>query len=302
MPKKRLLFIYNPIAGKARIIHRLPHILNLFARNGYEITICPTQKGGDAAEAIVERRGEYELIICAGGDGTLAEVVSAMVRSRVELPLGYIPSGSTNDFGSSLQLPKRLISAAEICMNGKDFPCDVGFLNDDLFVYVAAFGLFTDVSYETGQDMKNQLGYIAYILEGAKRLSSIPSYKMEVRSEDRLITGEFIFGMISNSLSVGGFKRITGNQVQLDDGLFEVALIRKPRNPKEFNNTILSLMNRDSETESIYYFKASTIQITSKELLPWTLDGEYGGSHTNVTIQNKQKAISFRIRPDSDIR
>ena len=223
------------------------------------------------------------------------EVVTGMIRSGFRTPIGYIPAGSTNDFGGSLGLPKNMVHAAETIVKGNDFACDVGSFNQDIFVYIAAFGLFTDVSYETGQDMKNVLGHMAYLLEGMKRLPAIRSYPMRVTYDDTTIVDDFIFGMITNSVSVGGFKRITGKNVKLDDGVFEVTLIKRPKNPIELNNIMVSLLNRDIDTDAMYCFRTSKLEITSTDPLPWTLDGEYGGTHTKVVIENICKGMDIRV-------
>lgn len=170
---KKLLFVYNPKAGKAGIKSKLADILDIFAGAGYEITILPTRKRDDARAAVAGRSRDYDLVVCSGGDGTLDEAVTGMIQSGFQTPIGYIPAGSTNDFGGSLALPKNMVEAARTIVEGKNFACDVGSFNEDIFVYIAAFGLFTDVSYETGQEMKNMLGHMAYILEGMKRLSAI---------------------------------------------------------------------------------------------------------------------------------
>lgn len=292
---RKLLFVYNPKAGKALIKNKLADILDVFARAGYESTVIPTQKSGDAREAVAAREGCYELVVCSGGDGTLDEVVTGMMQSGVRTPIGYIPAGSTNDFGGSLSLPKKMVGAAETVVQGKNFPCDVGTFNDDFFVYIAAFGLFTDVSYETGQDMKNILGYMAYLLEGMKRLSSIHHFTMKVSWEGKEITEDFIFGMITNSISVGGFKNITGKHVKLDDGVFEVTLIKSPRNPVELNNIMLSLLNRNIDTDAMYCFRTAEITLEAEEPVAWTLDGENGGSHKKAVIRNICRGMDIRV-------
>lgn len=292
---RKLLFVYNPKAGKALIKNKLADILDIFARAGYETTVIPTQKNGDAREAVEARGDCYELVVCSGGDGTLDEVVTGMMQSGVRTPIGYIPAGSTNDFGGSLSLPKKMVRAAETVVRGKNFPCDVGAFNDDFFVYIAAFGLFTDVSYETGQDMKNILGYMAYLLEGMKRLSSIHHFTIKVSWEGNEITEDFIFGMITNSISVGGFKNITGKHVKLDDGVFEVTLIKSPRNPVELNNIMLSLLNSNIDTDAMYCFRTSELSLESEEPVAWTLDGENGGSHKKAVIRNIYKGMDIRV-------
>ena len=293
---KKLLFIYNPKAGKAKIRTRLADILDIFAKAGYESTVCPTQSRGDARHIMETRPEEYELVVCSGGDGTLDETVTGMIESGFRTPIGYIPAGSTNDFGGSLSLPKNMLRAAQIVVEGKNFPCDIGAFNEDIFVYVAAFGLFTEVSYETGQDAKNLLGHMAYLLEGMKRLPSIKSFPMQVSWEGRTVTEDFIFGMVTNSLSVGGFKNITGKNVKLDDGLFEVTLIKRPRNPIELNNIIISLLNRDIDTNVMYSFRTASLNLEAEEPVAWTLDGENGGSHKSVRIRNINKGMEIRVK------
>lgn len=295
--KKKLLFIYNAHAGKAHIRSRLVGILDVFAKNGYEVTVAPTQKQGDAAEFVKDREDYFELVVCSGGDGTLDEVVSGMMQCEKKLPIGYIPSGSTNDFAKSLKIPGNMIRAAHTAIVGDSFLYDVGKFNQNAFVYIAAFGLFTDVSYETKQAVKNVLGHMAYVLEGMKRLSSIKSYHLKAVYEDGTIEGDFIFGMVTNSMSVGGFKRITGKNVELDDGMFEVTLIKMPTSPIELNRILMALTTRIMDTECMRYFKTSRITFESRDELPWTLDGEFGGTHRKVEIENMQKALEIKIPP-----
>lgn len=294
--KKRALFVYNPRAGKAMIRSKLSDILELLEQGGYETLVRPTTKRGDACTYVQACAPETELVVCSGGDGTLDEVVTGILAGGKRIPIGYIPAGSTNDFGISLRLPKNMIRAAEIVVTGRDFPCDVGAFNDDVFVYIAAFGLFTEVSYETDQDIKNVLGHMAYLLEGVKRLSAIRSYPLKVTYEDQVIEDEFIFGMITNSVSVGGFKQITGKNVELDDGVFEVTLIRMPKNPMELNAVMAALLNRDINADCMLYFRTQQVSIESAEPIAWTLDGEYGGSHEKALIRNCHKAITMKVK------
>lgn len=291
MAEKKLLFIYNPHAGKANIRSNLLDMIDIFVKAGYEVTVYPTQESGDAIRATRERKDEYDLLVCSGGDGTLDEVVTGMMKCDGKIPIGYVPAGSTNDFANSLHIPRNMIEAANIVVSGRKFACDIGSFNEDSFVYIAAFGLFTDVSYETKQPMKNVLGYLAYVLEGMKRLSAIKSYPLKVTYEDIMIEDEFMFGMITNSESVGGFKMITGKWVELDDGLFEVTLIKKPKNPIELNAILSSLIIRTIDTQYMYCFKASHLEIEAMQEIPWTLDGEFGGKHKTVEITNEKQAV-----------
>lgn len=296
MNKEKMLFIYNPRAGKAQIRSNLLDMIDIFVKAGYEVTAYPTQTSGDGIKAVTEREsGYYSIVVCSGGDGTLDEVVTGMMKCHDRLPIGYVPAGSTNDFAGSLKIPKNMAEAARIVVEGKNFACDIGSFNNDIFVYIAAFGLFTEVSYETKQDVKNMLGHMAYLLEGVKHLSNIKSYAIKAEYEDEIIEGDFIFGMVTNSLSVGGFKRITGKYVQLDDGEFEVTLIKKPANPIELNTIMTALLNRNINTDLMYCFKASSLKITSQEEVSWTLDGEFGGTHRNVSIENHKQALQIRV-------
>ena len=290
-----MLFIYNPRAGKAQIRSNLLDIIDIFVKAGYEVTAYPTQEPGDAVKAVRERRSGYDIVVCSGGDGTLDEVVTGMMQCEERLPIGYVPAGSTNDFANSLRIPRNMIKAADVVVNGSTFGCDIGEFNNDSFIYVAAFGLFTDVSYETKQDIKNVLGHTAYLLEGVKRLSSIKPYHMKIMYDDICLEDDYIFGMITNSNSIGGFKGITGKDVELNDGLFEVTLVRMPTIAKEMNNIMAALMDKKIESEFIKSFKTSKLIIESDEDAAWTLDGEYGGSHLKVIVENKKEALQIRV-------
>ena len=292
---KKLLFVYNPKAGKEKIRECLADVLELFAAEDYEMTVVPTRRRGEAREVVRDRSKDYDLVVCSGGDGTLDETVTGMLQSGFRTPIGYIPAGSTNDYGESLGLSKNMPEAAKTAIMGRNFACDMGGFNEDVFVYIAAFGLFTDVSYETDQAVKNVLGHLAYVLEGMKRLSNVRSYPLKVTHDGETIEDEFIFGMITNSRSVGGFKNITGKNVEMDDGLFEVTLIKMPTNPVELSAILTSLMNRDVDTDMMYCFRSAEITVESPEPLAWTLDGENGGAHEKAVIRNLHKTVEIRV-------
>ncbi len=289
----KLLFVFNPKSGKGLIKDHLVNIVDIMVKADYEVTIYTTQSQGDAVRKVKEDAHKYDLVVCSGGDGTLDEVVTGMEQSDVNVPIGYIPAGSTNDFANSLGIPKEMEKAAEVAVSGTPFPCDVGAFNGDTFVYVAAFGLFTEVSYQTSQQMKNILGHVAYLLEGVKRVFDIKTFKMKVEHDGEVIEEEFIYGMVTNSMSVGGFKGIAGSDVELDDGVFEVTLIKAPKNPIELSQIIGGLTNRDKETDLIYSFKTDKLHVESDEAVSWTLDGEFGGEHTDLTISNLNKQITI---------
>ena len=271
---KKMLFIYNPNAGTGKLKPKLADVLDIFTKSGYEVTVYPTQKRYDAAEKIQESGSQYDLIVCSGGDGTLDEAVTGMQLCNCKVPLGYIPAGTTNDFATSLGIPKDILEAAETAVNGTVFPCDVGMFGEDYFAYIAAFGLFTDVSYATDQNVKNVLGHMAYILEGAKRVFNIPSYKIKITHDGEVIEDEFIFGMVTNSRSVGGFKGIIGPEIVFDDGVFEVTLIKTPKNAIELNELLGAIVMKQLDSKRMYSFKTGEIKFESEEEIPWTLDGE----------------------------
>lgn len=292
---RRMLFVYNPKAGKAQIKSNLIDIIDIFVKAGYEVTAYPTQARGDAVKAVKERSAGYDIVVCSGGDGTLDEVVSGMMKCEEKLPIGYVPAGSTNDFANSLKIPKSMIKAADIVVSGEDFACDIGTFNNDNFIYVAAFGIFTDVSYQTKQDAKNVLGHAAYLVEGVKRLPAVRAYPLKISYSDQVIEGEFLYGMVTNSYSVGGFRGITGQDILLDDGLFEVTLIRKPSNPLDLNSIILALVDKRVKSEHIYTFKTSKLVVESENPVSWTLDGEFGGDHCKAVIENRQQVLNIKI-------
>ena len=292
---KKLLFVFNPKSGKGLIKNYLVDIVDTMVKADYEVTVYTTQAQGDAIQKVEKEAAKYDLVVCSGGDGTLDEVVTGMNRSEVERPIGYIPAGSTNDFANSLGIPKDMVKAAYTAVHGKEFPCDVGYFNGDTFVYVAAFGLFTEVSYQTPQHWKNILGHAAYILEGAKRLHDIPSYVMKVEHDGEVFIDKFIFGMVTNSISVGGFRGMTGEDVKLDDGVFEVTLIKSPKTPLELNEILASLTKLIDDTDLIYSFKTSELRITTEEKVAWTLDGEFGGEHEELVIKNLKQKIQIMV-------
>ena len=290
---QKLLFIFNPHSGKGQIKNNLVDIVDIMVKAGYDVTIYTTQARADATRKVMEEAANFERIVCSGGDGTLDEVVTGLIKSDTNTPIGYIPAGSTNDFANSLGIPKEMVKAAEVAVGKNPFPCDIGDFNSDTFVYVAAFGLFTEVSYKTSQQLKNIFGHVAYIMEGAKHLHDILSYNMQVEYEGHVFQDEFIYGMVTNSVSVGGFKGMTGTDVKLDDGVFEVTLIKKPHNPIEVNEILACLTNMIDDSDLIYSFKTNEVKITAREQIAWTLDGEFGGEHEEVIIRNLNKRVTI---------
>lgn len=294
---KKMMFVYNPNAGKGLLKAKLSDVIDIFVKAGYEVVIYPTQSYKDAYHKIVYMEDGYDMVACSGGDGTLDEVVTGMMKraKHRRVPIGYIPTGTTNDFASSLHISRDIMVAADTIVHGKSFACDVGTFNHDIFVYVAAFGLFTDVPYQTDQKLKSALGHAAYVLEGVKRLASIPSYRIKITSGEQVIEDDFMIGMITNSKSVAGFRSIMGKEVKFNDGEFEVTLIKRPRNPVELNEIITALLVESFDTKHMYTFKSGNLILESEEEIPWTLDGEFGGQHSKVQILNKKEALEIMI-------
>ena len=290
---KNLLFIFNPHAGKGAIRGHLSGVLDVFTKAGYLATAYPTQGKGDATRIAAELGGSFDRVVCCGGDGTLNETISGLLTVENRPPLGYIPAGTTNDFSRNLGLPKGWTELARTAVTGPIHECDVGSFNHKNFIYVAAFGAFTDVSYDTPQEVKNALGHLAYLLQGVSRLGSLKGYPVTVTHDGGTVEGNFIYGMVSNTVSVGGFRGLPTGEVKLDDGLFEVLLIRMPKTLAELQSIASSLLQQKSMGNAVISFSTSKVQITSEEPLPWTLDGEFGGDPLVAEIENLPRILNL---------
>lgn len=295
---KQLLFIYNPKAGRQRVRVMLPDLLEIFAREGYETLVHPTMAQGEASQVAAAQAGKFDRLVCCGGDGTLNETVQGLLAlPKDKRPvLGYIPTGTTNDFAKTIGLPRSTEKLAETACNGVPRAVDIGESEGRLFTYVSAFGLFTDVSYSTPQTSKNLLGHFAYLLEGAGRLLNIPSYHMDVTADDgRQISGDFIYGMVSNTLSVGGVMSLPKDEVKLDDGKFEVLLVRPPKTPKDWQSILASLNAQKAEREdgAVVGFIAREVSFRCDQPVAWTVDGEFGGEREVTRIRNLPRALTI---------
>ncbi len=263
---------------------------------GFDVTIYITQGAQDAVRVVCERAGEFERIICAGGDGTLNEAVTGLMQVQPSLrpPLGYLPAGTTNDFALSLGIPKTSIEAASVAVGDNLQALDIGRFNQQYFNYIAAFGVFTEVSYATPQQTKNVFGRAAYLVEGVKSLTNIKEYHIRVSSEEMTIEDDFIYGMVSNSVSVGGFKTIKPDGVVLDDGLYEVLLVYPVENPMELQWLANDLLTNNMESNRFVYFRTSGITFDCDDKVMWTLDGEFGGAVKRAEIRNYSRANAGR--------
>jgi YegS/Rv2252/BmrU family lipid kinase len=290
----RLLFIYNPTSGTGQVKPALAPVLDVFAKAGWLTTAYPTQCKGDAARTARELAPQFDRVICAGGDGTLSEVAAGLMELESPPPLGYIPFGSTNDCATTMKLPRKPREAALIAAGtGVPTPIDIGLLNDTPFVYVAAFGAFTKVAYDTPQDLKNTFGHLAYIFAGIASLPTIAPYHLAVEYDGQVLEDDFYFGMVSNSQSIGGIKPPKVEQVVLDDGLFEVTLVKKPLSLADLTDGLQALVNLSPADRSgvLVQFQARSLTFTSNQPIPWTVDGEFGGSQLVNRVENRQKGL-----------
>lgn len=288
----------NPCSGKKRANKVLAEIIDVFNRADYEVTAYMTAARGDATRAAAERAADFDRIVCIGGDGTLNEVIAGLHEVGQQTPIGYIPAGSTNDFASSLGLPKDLLDAARLAATGEPRKLDIGSFNGRCFSYVASFGAFTRTSYATPQGMKNALGHVAYLLAGAKELTSIRSTHMRfVLADGTSFEDDYIFGAISNSTSVAGLLTLSPDLVDLNDGLFELLLIRKPHSLLELSDCVLALTTQEYHTPMLTMVSTGRVEIDCPSELDWTLDGEYAAGQAHCVVENLHDAIRVIVRP-----
>lgn len=294
---KRLLFIINPKAGRTAIRNDLFDIIMIFSQAGYEVVTYPTKGPDDAERKVREDGADYDLIVCAGGDGTLDNTVCGYIKmGEKKVPLGYIPVGTTNDFARSLQISRKPIEAAQEIVDGKCTKIDVGRFDENSFIYIAAFGIFTDVSYSTNQSLKKALGHAAYILEAVKNIGTYKGFSLTAQFDDKVISGKYLYGMVTNTLSVGGFKLRGAKHVVLDDGKFDCLFIKMPTTPIELQQILSGLLQNDvEENEMFFECKASRVIVDGETDIAWTLDGEFGGNCKHVEIRNIQQALDIML-------
>lgn len=293
---KKLLFIYNPHAGTGRLAGKLSNVLDAFAGAGWLVTVWPTQGRGDATTAARELGPKFDRIVCSGGDGTLHEVIEGLMAVPAEKrpPIGYIPAGTTNDFARNLSLPRSMEKMAATAAAGVPRPVDIGRFNESYFIYVAAFGAFTDVSYNTPQGFKNTFGHLAYVLKGASELGNLKSYHLKVEHDDGELEGDFIYGMVSNTVSVGGVLGLPSDEVALDDGKLEAILVKVPKTPGELSAALLALSSQSYSPESgVIGLHSSRFLVSGEHPVPITLDGEYGGDHNRAEIAAVPRPVSI---------
>ncbi len=290
---KKMLFVMNPNAGMRKAKRYLSEIVEVFNRADYQVEVYMTACQGDGEETVIRRAKDQDLIVCCGGDGTFNETVSGVMKTGLDIPVGYIPAGSTNDFAKALGLSQKFVEAAKQIVSGKEVKVDVGRFGNRYFTYVASFGVFTRTSYATPQNIKNALGHTAYLLEGISELSQIRKVPIKIEIDGEPVEDNFLFGAICNSTSIGGIFTLDPKQVDLSDGKFEVLLVRAPRDLTEIAECIQAVQKQVYNCKMITFRSASSVKVTAPESMSWTLDGEREQGHSYVEAENLYHAIKI---------
>ena len=298
---KKMLFVMNPYSGMRRAARYVVDIISMFNRAGFEVITHMTAGQGDAEDVVRRTAPQVELVVCCGGDGTFNETISGILKSGADVPVGYIPAGSTNDFATSLKLPTNILQAAQDILEGEPVSYDVGKFGERYFSYVASFGAFTKASYMTPQSIKNALGHTAYVLEGINELSQLRKEHVRLEIDGQVVEDDFLFGAISNSTSVGGILTLDPKQVDMADGKLEILLVRSPTDLLEISECIMAVQTQKYNCAMITFRSAEKIKIYADPLMPWTLDGEREEGHAHVDVENVHHAIRLiqRVKKDA---
>ena len=297
--RRKLLFVVNPHAGKEAIRSQMVRVLDIFVKSGWVPTVYISQRAGELPELVRKWAPEFDLVVCSGGDGTLNETLNGIMPLERRPLLGYIPAGTTNDFATSLGISKTVAKAALTAVAGVPVSLDVGRFGKKYFAYVAAFGAFTDVTYSTPQQYKNTLGKLAYLIEGAQRLSSLKTYTIRLEYDGGCTEGEFLLGLVSNSSYVAGVPMSRWMDTSMSDGLLEVTLVRRPAHMTELTRVASNLLKGELDPAYIFNVKTRRLRVMSAEPIPWTLDGEYGGSPGDVDIETLPRALTVHLPVES---
>ncbi len=285
--EQRVLLMVNPMAGRQKIRNELLYVVDTLTKAGYETIIYTTQGKDATRDLLAEKDSQFDRVICCGGDGTFNEILSATMHWNKHPILGYIPAGTTNDFAAGLKLPSDIREAAMNIVRGTPHTVDAGLFNMSYFSYVASFGAFTETSYSTPQNFKNALGHLAYILEGIKEIPAFTSYTVCVEADGQIYKDSYIFGAVSNARSVGGILKISDSLVDLNDGVFEVMMIKMPKTLMDLSAIVTSLtsLNPLKYDPSMFLFlQTKELKITFEQEMVWSLDGERvsGGKEARI--------------------
>lgn len=293
---KRLLLIVNPLSGTGKMKTQLLNVVETLSNADFIVTVYPTKSRGDATLKVESlENNDYDLIVACGGDGTLNEVITGLMNKKLDCPLGYIPSGTLNEWSQGLGISKNIVNAAKDITIGNTITLDIGKFNEKYFSYTASFGAFTSASYSAPQEIKNVLGQAAYFFEGIKSLGTIKPIPMKITTDDKVIEGDFLFGAVSNSMSVGGIVKFDESVVKLNDGYFEVMLIRSPDNILKLQPMIDGILKKEFDREGIEFFHTKKLTVEAPSGLSWTLDGEFAEGREKIEITNIQGAIKFIV-------
>lgn len=294
---EKLLLIINPCAGQKKAKKQLTEIIDIFNRANFSVITHITSGSGDAEAACIRYADQVSRIVCCGGDGTFNETVSGILKSGKDVPIGYIPAGSTNDFASSLHLNSDLLQAARDIVDGQPKRLDIGLFGNRYFSYVASFGAFTRTSYTTPQNMKNALGHTAYILSGIQELSQIRFHPLRfVLSDGSIIEDKFLFGAISNSTSVGGVLTLAPDRVDMADGKLELLLIRAPKDLFELSDCVRALQQKTYNSPMITFLSTDSVTVSAPEEMCWTIDGEQEPGHAETEVSCMHHAIQIIMK------
>ncbi len=294
---KKMMFVFNPKSGKARIKSELFNITDRFVKNGWSVRVHPTQRANDAYDQIKSEGKRYDLVVASGGDGTLRESINGLMTITEEKRprFGYIPSGTVNDFAHALGIPKSVKKAVGKIIDGTPTKCDIGRGNGTYFTYIAAFGAFTEVSYETPQNFKNLLGKVAYFLTGVKSLANIKAIPMKVKWDEGETEGEFIVGLVTNVDHAAGMKIKFNENTEINDGLFEAILIRKPKSLVDLSLIVTELLSAKLKSEYFVQFASKNMTFEAETPVKWTFDGEFGGENERVEVSVIKNAVEILL-------
>ena len=290
---KRLLLVLNPTSGKRAGKRHLADVVDRFCRADYIPTVFVTASRGDARRIVRTHGGEADLVVCLGGDGTFNEVVSGLLEGGHTTPIGYIPCGSTNDFASAIGLDKAITTAITAVLEGEPHTYDVGQFGDRYFSYVASFGIFSRTSYATPQNVKNTFGHLAYVLEGIKDMTNIVPHRVRVETDDNVYEGEYIFGSVTNTTSVGGIVKFDKELVKMNDGLFEIVLVKNPANINELSKIIVGCTNSNFSDSVFEFIKTRKVKMTFESDMDWSVDGEHERTGKEIEIENLMQAATI---------
>lgn len=303
MKSKKLLIIANPRSGRAKLKNDLLKIVQIFSDADFEVTVYPTKSQGDATKKAASlREGKFDRIVVCGGDGTLNEVITGIMRKGIKCTLGYIPLGTLNEWSSGLKISRNAITAAKDIVIGVETDLDIGKFDDRYFSYTASFGAFTEASYSAPQEVKNVLGQAAYFFEGVKSLSNIKPIHLKFKCDEKEVEDDFLFGAVSNSMSVGGIVKFNDSVVKLNDGKFEVLLIKNPKSLIQFQSIVDGILKKDLTRDGIEFFHTREITVSGGKDVAWTLDGEYSEGKESITLTNVPSAIHLIVPSGTNIK